>query len=67
VLVDLFPLIEGYNDFRLSSTPVGPIQVDVNGVPTTGWSFDTILNDIEFSVLPKPGSTITVNYAVGCQ
>ncbi len=67
MLLDLFPLIEGYNDFRLSSKPVGPIQVSVNGVPATSWSFDTVLNDVEFSVLPTPGATITVNYNVGCQ
>jgi hypothetical protein len=61
---------EGVGSFHLSSMPASPARmtVEVNGVVTPIWTYDSSLNDIVFPAadLPAPGSTIAVTYDVGC-
>ncbi len=70
-LLDLFAFGNGSAPFRLSTQATfnGGIQVYVNGVLVTGWSFDPAQNEIIFdpASLPAPGSTVTVSYRLGCQ
>jgi len=69
-LLDLFIFIHGAGAFYLSSTPASPsqIQVDVNGIPTTAYSYYPYGNAIVLSPaeLPFQGATVTVTYEVGC-
>lgn len=57
--------------FPLSATPRDPsaIEVAVNGVAATGWSYDAATNRIVFqpSAAPPPGSHITARYTPACR
>ncbi len=70
-LLDLFAFGNGSAAFRLSgpATFNGGIQVYVNGVLVTDWSFDAYQDEILFDPadLPAPGSTVTVIYRLGCE
>ncbi len=57
--------------FPLSERPDDPSQivVEVNGLPvTTGWTYDSANNSVEFSTsaVPPPGSVIQITYPLGC-
>jgi hypothetical protein len=57
--------------FPLSTRPRDPaqIQVAVNGVPTTGFSYDATTNRIVFARAnaPAPGTHITAKYLAACK
>ena len=57
-------------EFRLSETPASPsgIDVRVNGVLVTNWSYDPFEQAIIFAPtdLPTPGSTVTATYLPLC-
>jgi hypothetical protein len=56
--------------FTLSQIPEDPsaIQVTVDGVDASGWSYDATSNSISFSVPPIEGASIVISYQVlaGC-
>ncbi len=55
--------------FALSDIPIeDTIEVTVDGVISTDWSYETSSNAIIFTVSPPDGSTVDINYAVwSCQ
>jgi len=55
--------------FALSSTPIeDTIEVTVDGVISSDWSYDISANTIIFSVSPPDGSTIDISYGIlSCQ
>jgi len=59
------------SSFPLSAVPRDPgaIEVTVDGVATTQWSYDPASNRIVFppSAVPPPGSHITARYEPACQ
>ncbi|MFZ5471253.1 MAG: choice-of-anchor D domain-containing protein [Myxococcota bacterium] len=53
--------------FPLSDVPdAATLQVSIDGVPVTGWSFDGAANQIVFAVQPSPGARIDVSYRRAC-
>lgn len=51
--------------FALSANPIeSTIEVKVNGLVTTDWTFELSSNTIIFTSAPAEGSTIDINYAV---
>ncbi len=68
--LNLLTATEGLGVFRLSSPAIGssPFQVEVDGVPVDGWSYDPMANAIDFAPgsIPPPGSTVSITYAFGC-
>jgi hypothetical protein len=51
--------------FYLSGNPIeSTISVEVDGVISTDWSYDSSINGVMFSVIPIEGSMINVTYAV---
>jgi hypothetical protein len=55
--------------FPLSGTPVGPIEVTVDGqVQAGGWTYDAVGNAVVFANLaaPPPGAKIALKYVPAC-
>ncbi len=51
--------------FALTDDPIeDTIEVSVDGVISSDWSYDVSLNSIVFSTAPGDGSSIDVTYAV---
>jgi hypothetical protein len=42
----------------------GTIEIEVNGVPSTGWYYDEATNSVQFTTIPAEGSIIEITYAV---
>ena len=55
--------------FFLNGAPVdGTITVEVDGIQSTDWYYDSTTKTLYFSVVPPPGSAIKITYAVwACQ
>jgi len=55
--------------FALSDTPIeDTIEVTVDGVVSSDWSYEASSNTIIFSISPADGSSININYAIwSCQ
>jgi len=57
------------SSFMLTDKPVeGTISVEIDGVLSTDWYYDSFIQALYFSIVPAPGSIIRVTYAVwSCQ
>jgi hypothetical protein len=70
-LIGLFAYTSGQGVYYLNTAPANPwaIQVFVNGLNTTAWTYIAEGNYILFDPdqLPAPGSTVTVTYDIGCE
>ena len=54
--------------FSLSDTPIeDTIQVTVNGLTSSDWSYEASSNMVIFTVAPADGSAIEINYAIWSQ
>ena len=51
--------------FHLSDSPIEEtIEVEVDGVPVTAWTYDVSINSVIFDTAPAEGSTIDIEYAI---
>jgi hypothetical protein len=55
--------------FALSSTPIeDTIEVTVDGVVSSDWSYESSSNMVVFTIVPPDGSTINIDYGIwSCQ
>ncbi len=54
--------------FPLSGEPLGSPTVTIDGVPATGWSYDSRKNEVVFgeSSAPAPGASVAIRYIPSC-
>ena len=57
------------NAFPLADKPIASsISVEVDGVISVDWTYDSAMNAVVFSALPRDGAVIDVRYATwACQ